>query len=217
MFSSVWLFFFTCTFLNVFNQHLSTHALHTQLHTSTLISTHKLQNAPAVSSVLCATCQSPHLSCLLKSVSLFLPFKFFDSCRCFVLVLCALSLFSSNLRLRLARFSSSWWCLFLPGLSSSSRQSLLLLLHLHQPPSLLPTAALCQPCCPGAASYPIPTLLTHSLLLFCFGFFAFLSQLIFSDFPEKPVNFFVCLFHYIFSAICWKLQIMMYTVNSNAL
>lgn len=54
-----------------------------------------------------------------------------------------------------------------PGLSSSWK-SLLLLLHLHHPPSLLPTAALCQLCCPGAASHPL-FILSHlqPLTLLC--------------------------------------------------
>lgn len=72
---------------------------------------------------------------------------------------CALSLyFPLLLPLLLLLLLSSWWRASLPGLSSS-RQSLLL--HLHHPPSLLPTAALCQPCCPGAAltssSHPVPS------------------------------------------------------------
>lgn len=49
-------------------------------------------------------------------------------------------------------------CRRLSGLSSSG-QPLLLLLHLHHSPSLLPPTALCQPCCTGAALTSSP--LTH--------------------------------------------------------
>lgn len=116
MFHLCGFFFFTCTFLNVFNQHLSTHALHTQLHTSTPISTHKLQNAPAVSSVLCATCQSPHVSCLLKSVSLFPPFKFFES-------VAASSWFFVHFPFSLLIFVSVWLASLPPGGVYSSQDS----------------------------------------------------------------------------------------------
>ena len=89
---------------------------------------------------------------------------------------CALSLYFPLLLLL-----SSWWRASLPGLSSS-RQSLLL--HLHHPPSLLPTAALCQPCCPGAAftssSHPVPRL--HPLTL------SLLWLLLVCVCPENPPN-----------------------------
>lgn len=193
MFSSVWLFFFlfTCTFLNVFNQHLSTHALHTQLHTSTPISTHKLQNAPAVSSVLCVTFQTPHVSCLLKSVSLFLPFKFFDS-------VAASSWFFVRFPFSLLIFVSVWLASLPPGGVYSSQDSPLPLdsrccycsTCTNHRPSFLPLHSASH-AAQVLPPIPSPSLLTHSLLLF--------------------------LFHYLFSAICWKLQIMMYTVNSNAL
>lgn len=70
-------------------------------------------------------------------------------------------------------FPSPPKCLSLPGISSS-RQSLLLLLHLHHPPSLPPTAALCQHCRPGAAfsssSHPVTSSFSHILLILPFLF-----------------------------------------------
>lgn len=78
--------------------------------------------------------------------------------------------------------SSCLSCLSLPGLSSPAGQSLLLLLsHLHHPPSLIPpTAPLCQPCCPGAvlslsphpfspsSSFDHPPFL-HNCMCYCLG------------------------------------------------
>lgn len=166
----------------MFNQHLSTHALHTQLHTSTPISTHKLQNAPAVSSVLCATCQTPHVSCLLKSVSLFLPFKFFDS-------VAASSWFFVHFPFSLLIFVSVWLASLPPGGVYSSQDSPLPLdsrccycsTCTNHHPSFLPLHSASH-AAQVLPPIPSPSLLTHSLLF---------------------------LFHYLFSAICWKLQIMM--------
>lgn len=124
-------------------------------------------------------------SCLMlrKSMSISLPFMLSQPLHLPVSLL--------PLSLCLPSSLSSWRYSPLPGLSSS-RQSLLLLLHLHHPPSLLPTAALCQPCCPGAAftssSHPVPSPSSHTLLPFSafLGFFFFFC-------PKNPIILHLCL------------------------
>lgn len=180
----------------MFNQHLNTHAL--QLHISTPISTYKLQNASAVSSVLCATCQTLHVSCLLKSVSLFPPFKSFDS-------VASSSWFFVHFPFSLLIFVSVWLASLPPGGVYLSQDS---------PPPLDSRCCYCYTCTTHRPSFlplhsaspaaqvlpPIPSPPFSPFALFFF--FAFLSQLIFSDFPERPVNFFLSVYFTIFSLLC---------------